>query len=329
MSNYDGVGHSRLAIIAYQLRRYTSTRSRKIVLANVCCIILFLVGIGLAHKHNQKELGVPAENGVHSGKVYYISKRSLCSQSIAHQDLGIQPIAVSKVILRPIIRTEPQEGFDERLEVVEESMVNDVVFLDRNVTGRDAELSATVCPLHSVSILPPRKPARYNPSDLRFGVVINADDVPAALEHWRYWLRESNVNLHLVLPNRDYYRTSEVEQMITSALGVRAKVESIRDIDDFAKLTLLLVQRMHRSAAKGVKWFIVLQPSTFVTSVDDVLLALEPYDSQKTLYMGSISESTRQKEEWGIFAYGGAGIVMSRPLVDTVVPNSMSPPSLA
>jgi hypothetical protein len=32
----------------------------------------------------------------------------------------------------------------------------------------------------------------------------------------------------------------------------------------------------------------------------------------------SLSESTAQKAEYGIFAYGGAGVILSRPLVDDI-----------
>ena len=55
--------------------------------------------------------------------------------------------------------------------------------------------------------------------------------------------------------------------------------------------------------------------------MDDILLALEPYDATRSLYLGGLSENTIQKEKHGIFAYGGAGIVLSRPLMDDLTPH--------
>ena len=231
---------------------------------------------------------------------------------------------MSKVILRPIVREGKIEGYDDRLEVLENAMVNDVVFLDRNVSDREAELSANVCPLHTVSILPNRIPTKYTSSALLFGVVIKADDIPNALQHWRYWARHTDVAFQILLPSSDYYRTAEVEEMVRGTLDVEVRVESNREIGDLGKLSLMLVEKMQIAATPERVWFIVLSPSTFVTSVDDILLALEPYDATRAFYMGGLSESTKQKEQYGIFAYGGAGIVLSRPVIDSVISHSIA-----
>lgn len=328
---HNAVGNIPCSTLLYKFLNNTTPRSRRIIIANLICIFLLLVGLIFVPRGGQKFLqdvgtvstmAVEGELFDQTRNVYYISKRALCSRSIAHDRLGIQPIAVSKVILRPVVRHQNSEDFDDRLEVLPDAMVNDVAFLDRNVTGMEAELSAHVCPLHTVSILPPRKPTRYTASNLVFGVTLRADDVPGALQHWRYWARESGVKLHVLLPSLDSSRVSEVRAMIKKELGINVVVESARDTNDFANLTLILVQRMEQSAKHGKEWFVILAPGTFVTSVEDILLALEPHDSTERLYLGAVSESTRQKDKYGSFAYGGAGIVLSRTLIRAVAVHS-------
>ena len=323
----NGIGNTRFGLLIGNIQKHTNVRSRTVVLANVVCLVLFLIGIGLAARKPALFVGeeeIPAVSGIYAGDVYYISKRTLCSRSVAYDQLGIQPIAVSKVILRPVVRDGKIVGYDDRLEVLENAMVNDVVFLDRNVSYTEAELSANACPLHTVSILPNRTPTRYAASTLLFGVVIKADDIPNALQHWRYWARHTDVAFHVLLPGSDYYRTTEVEDMIRGALDVHVRVESNRDTDDMGKLTLMLVEKMKLAATPERVWFIIISPTTFVTSVDDILLALEPYDATRALYMGGLSESTKQKEQYGIFAYGGAGIVLSLPVVESVINHSIT-----
>lgn len=285
-----------------------------------------MTAIGLAHRVRTKPglLDSPAGSELPTSDVYYISKRALCSRSLAYEQLRIQPIAVSKVILRPVVRDGVIEGYDDRLEVLEDVMINDVVFLDRNASGKDAELSAHVCPLHTVSVLPERKPTRYTASSLLFGITMNANDIPKALEHWQYWARKPKVAFHVLLPSSEQSRVSEAKDMIRKALGINVVVESAKNTDDFSQLTLQLVARMDKNAASSREWFIVLSNGTFVTSIDDILLALEPYEVEQSLYLGGLSESTQQKEKHGIFAYGGAGIVLSRPLADTVAQHRMS-----
>jgi hypothetical protein len=259
--------------------------------------------------------------------VYYISKRALCSRSIAHQDLGIQPIAVSKLILRPVVQTEETDLFKDRLQVLEEGMINDVVFLDRNITSAEAELNANVCPLHTVSTLPARNPTRYTAKQVLFGVSMTVDEIPAALQHWRHWMNK-HVSLHILVPSTDFYRVTETETLVRRETGAQVHVEAARDIDDEPTLYMMLTQNMHKRAQSKFEWFIVLTPNTFVTSVDDVLLALEPYDSMEKLYMGGLSESRRRKEQYGDFAYGGAGVVLSRPLLEALAPEGNHPPPI-
>jgi len=318
MPKYQNGFSARYSILFTHLRKHTTSRTRRIILANLLCLALFVTTIGLAHRVRKKP-ELSAETEVITGPdVYYISKRALCSRSLAYEQLGIQPIAVSKVILRPVVREGVIEGYDDRLEVLEDGLINDVVFLDRNASGKEAELSAHVCPLHTVSVLPESKPSRYTASSLQFGVAMNADDIPKALEHWQHWARKTKVAFHILLPSSQRARVSEVKELVRKTLGISVAVEPAKSTDDFALLTLLLVERMERNAASGREWFIVLSATTFVTSVDEVLLALEQYDSARSLYLGGLSESTLQKEKHGIFAYGGAGVVLSRPLAEIV-----------
>jgi hypothetical protein len=268
------------------------------------------------------------------GDVYYISKQALCTRSIAYSELGIQPIAVSKVILRPVVREPGYEGLEDRLEVLEDAMINDVVFLDRNATEKEAELSASVCPLHMVSILPDRSASRYTASSVIFGITIGVDDIPKAIQHWQFWARSPDIEFLVLLPSAESTRAKEAEQLLREALMVTVHVETSSDTDDFAKLYLSLVTRMRARALSTVKWFAILTPGTFVTSIDDFLLALDPYDASHRLYLGgyrlydetdpSLSESTGQKSQYGIIAYGGAGVVLSRSLVDGVNRNCTS-----
>ena len=319
----NSITNARVKLIMHNLRKNATSRSRRIIATYILCICLLIAAIWLAYGGGGSaplfRLGRP------SSDVYYVSKRALCSRSIAHEQLGIQPIAVSKVILRPIVHEKEVEGYDDRLEVLEDALINDTVFLDRNVTGKEAELSTNVCPLHTIRIYPSLKPTRYTASTLVFGVTLSIDEISSSLQHWQYWARKSKMSFHILLPNVEHHRVSEAKEMIRKSLGISVQVEAARDTDDPAKLTLMLVERMHKSSAPDKKWYIILSPTTFVTSVEDILLALEPYNSGQSLYLGGLSESATLREQWGIFAYGGAGIVLSRQLVKNLARHSIFP----
>jgi hypothetical protein len=306
-----------LSRLLYQFRKHLNSRSRRIVFANLVCLVFFLLAIGFAHRQTPK-LVITSDLDSDSQNVYYISKRTLCSRSIAYDQLGIQPIAVAKVILRPLVRTPPIEGYDDRLEVLEDAMVNDVVFLDRNVSGKDAELSAHVCPLHTVSILSAQKPTSYTAADILFGVTLSVDDIPRTLGHWKFWAPDSKAAFYVLLPNTDFNRVSEAQEMFKRALGIKMTVEVARETADPGKLTLILTEKMRKAATSKTKWFIMLSHGTLIMSMDDILLALDQYDAKQSLYLGALSESKGQRDQYGTLAYAGAGIVLSRPLAEAV-----------
>jgi hypothetical protein len=274
----------RYASLLHHVRKSTTSRSRRIFLANVFCAVIFVAIMWLSSREKTMDPIVTATKGNGAGEVYYISKRALCSRSIAHSELNIQPIAVSKVVLRPIIRDF--EGSQHRLEVLDTSLINDVIFLDRNISDVEAELGASICPFHTVSTLPPRHAQRYAPATVIFGCALTIDEIPFMIQHWRYWVPNSNAQFHVLLPKSNSSQTAEAAEMFRAELGIDVKVDATQETDDMGKLYLLLIQSMSNMAFKGTDWFVILSKDTFVTSMDDILLALEPYDATYQLYMG-------------------------------------------
>jgi beta-galactofuranoside beta-1,5-galactofuranosyltransferase len=241
----------------------------------------------------------------------------------------VQPIAVSKVILRPVLRSRgPGEevtwDYSARLEVLEDAMINDVAFLDRDVTGQEAELSANVCPLHTVTVIPSRKPKRYTEGELVIAVAMTVEEIPNMLLHWTYWARNSSVGVYILLPTSQSDRVSEAEALLKTGLATtRVKVEAAVDTAEPGNLALRLVEQMRTAAYSTTQWFLILSPATFITSMDDLLLALEPHDATQRMYMGGMTESKGLRDKFGQFAYGGAGIVLSRPLVEDLSSHSI------
>jgi Fringe-like len=308
------------SILSYPLLRTTSPTSRRIF--NIACLFLFLLALfWICQSSLQTELLVPT-TGLYTGDVYYISKRSLCQTSLAYERLGVQPIAISKAILRPVLEgVAINADFNDRLEILPNPLINDIVFLDRGLEGKAAELGSNICPLHTVTVLPPRKPVKYSASNVMFGCVVSVDDLPETLLHWKYWARQKDLELFVLIPYHESQRKAEAERLIRETLGRNVHVETAPSDIEPAMLTLTVMGRMRKTANSLIEWFIILAPQTFVTSINNILLALEPHNSRNVLYMGALSESSQQREKFGNFAYGGAGIVLSRPLVNLLIPH--------
>ncbi|KAK2745521.1 hypothetical protein FQN57_003646 [Myotisia sp. PD_48] len=68
----------------------------------------------------------------------------------------------------------------------------------------------------------------------------------------------------------------------------------------------------------GTRWVIFVDDDTFFPSLATIGNRLAKLDSSKRHYIGSPSESTQQVKVFGRFAFGGAGVIISKPLLEVL-----------
>lgn len=69
------------------------------------------------------------------------------------------------------------------------------------------------------------------------------------------------------------------------------------------------------------KWFVVIDDDTFFPSLQALIDALKPYDPSQPWYIGALSEDWIGMQQYGYMAYGGAGMILSAPLIDILHTN--------
>jgi hypothetical protein len=68
------------------------------------------------------------------------------------------------------------------------------------------------------------------------------------------------------------------------------------------------------------KWFGIIDDDTFFPSLSAVVAALQEYDSEQAYYIGGLSEDWHAVTGiYGYMAYGGAGMFLSAPVLDTLM----------
>ena len=76
----------------------------------------------------------------------------------------------------------------------------------------------------------------------------------------------------------------------------------------------LLSSAVANAITDDVKWFILMDDDTF-WNVPNLLQVLNGKDGTDQLYIGEYSDERGHLDEHGKFGFGGAGVVLSAPLV--------------
>ncbi|KAL9085324.1 MAG: hypothetical protein Q9159_004773 [Coniocarpon cinnabarinum] len=160
---------------------------------------------------------------------------------------------------------------------------------------------------------------REHPVRLMFALATDVQHLSDNLEHMQFWMRQKGVSIFALVPPDE--RALEL-QAAWQKFGVDITIEQL-DVSFFDGL-LALIPKMHalaESKYKGnIEWFTILDDDTFIPSVSRFASTLAAYDHERPFYIGGMSEPKADLSGIGYFAYGGAGMVFSKGLVEELSP---------
>lgn len=160
---------------------------------------------------------------------------------------------------------------------------------------------------------------------LLFGASTTLERLEASIPQMRRWLGGSPASLLVVIEDSN-------NEMDLKAAETRIAAEADMNIEIFPRLDdsdenhgqrhFRLVQAMQQHRQPHHRWFVSIDDDTFFPSLPNLLAALRPYDPSESWYIGALSEDFGNiKGFFGYMAYGGAGIIMSSPLLETLDAN--------
>ncbi|BGP56139.1 hypothetical protein JCM8202v2_003750 [Rhodotorula sphaerocarpa] len=208
--------------------------------------------------------------------------------------------------------------------------------------GVQDEQGERLCPVYTVPSSPrPHTPlvSGWRDSKVMFGMSTPPDRVLWNLPVWSQWLPKfsnapldtsdpaatSELPLVLVLmpePNPTEAARSREAVEEASTLGMYVEMRP-READRFETRYFALAEEMwieaeRREQKEGVRteWFIFADDDTFYPDFASLTRLLTKYDPDEEWLIGTLSEAQKQVAQWGHIAYGGAGIILSRRVVE-------------
>lgn len=185
----------------------------------------------------------------------------------------------------------------------------------------------------SLALPPPAPPP--DASHLLFGIATTLDRLPDTLRSIRHWAAHTGARFVVVHEPRNTTQRpgeptpTEVQAMYRAA-GIARLMLVERDAGWGERFVGLLgALHAHMAGAggdddHGTQWAVLMDDDTFFFDLDVVLARLAKYDYREDWYVGALSENKWNVNNGGLYAVGGAGVFVSRGLLETMAPHADS-----
>ncbi|CAN8096156.1 unnamed protein product [Discula destructiva] len=199
---------------------------------------------------------------------------------------------------------------------------------DPHFNVADIEHPPPGVPPATISLDLPSKPSlkQADASGLLFGVATTLDRMPDTLRNFRLWAANTGARFVVVHePHNNTLRPGEPTADEVVALYRAAGIEHLTMVEQVAgwgERFVALLAEMHRVMTDKTKWAVLMDDDTFFFDLDVVNARLNKYDHRREWYVGALSENKWNLNNGGLFAVGGAGVFLSRALLDAMAPHA-------
>ncbi|KAL8754861.1 MAG: hypothetical protein Q9184_004980 [Pyrenodesmia sp. 2 TL-2023] len=159
-----------------------------------------------------------------------------------------------------------------------------------------------------------------NASSMVFGMATTLERLDDSGHHIARWLAHTQAKLMVVViqPEKGTLATDEqiaIKQGVMRDQGM--DVTLVRPLDEgeiYTESYFSLVKVMYTHRTKESSWFVLMDDDTFFPSMQALLAMLDKYDPDLQYWIGAVSEQWWSVGRYGMMAFGGAGIFLSRGL---------------
>lgn len=150
-------------------------------------------------------------------------------------------------------------------------------------------------------------------SHIDFGVATTVRRLNDSLDQFAHWAGYTRTRVFaLVEPDEDDTAVPQVKAK-AELLGINLFITESED--DYLHRYFALIPLMEANMREKTQWACIIDDDTFFLSMSALVKALEGYDHTQPMYIGALSEGIPQIAVFGIIAFGGAGVFLSRPLL--------------
>jgi hypothetical protein len=107
-----------------------------------------------------------------------------------------------------------------------------------------------------------------------------------------------------------------VSEVLAKAEKLGVNLVVTQSNEEYQTRYFSLISHLAKNAREETQWSCIIDDDTFFLSMAALVEAFEKYDHTQPMYIGGVSESVAQIGLFGLMGFGGAGVFLSRPLVE-------------
>lgn len=188
----------------------------------------------------------------------------------------------------------------------------------------DLETPLPGIPVASIAIDIPAKKKSPSASKLLFGVAANLDSLPESLRGFQHWASRTNARFVVVHePQNTTLRPDEPSPQNVTRIFKDAGIEHVTLVERQggpSERFVFLLSELHNHIEPQTEWAGLIDDETFFFDLEAVQHMLAKYDASQPWYVGALSDNKWDVSHGGLYAAGGAGIFISRPLLEALGP---------
>ncbi|PTU24249.1 hypothetical protein P175DRAFT_0430035 [Aspergillus ochraceoroseus IBT 24754] len=162
-----------------------------------------------------------------------------------------------------------------------------------------------------VSLHVPRPPPTVDASHFDFGIATTLNRLNDSLDAFSHWAGYTRTRIFALIEPDD-----RVPEVLAKADSLGINLYVTESDEEYNRRYFSLVSHLAENARDGTRWSCIMDDDTFFISMAALMDAFQQYDDTKPMYVGGLSESIAQIGLFGLMGFGGAGVFLSRPLLD-------------
>lgn len=230
-------------------------------------------------------------------------------------DLDIQyPIQYAE---REIV-VRPKPGLERKsLTKIDETLFSQS---KESVASKKSPLELRDCKPPLILDVPVFPTTPVNASNMVFGMATTLDRLEDSRHHIARWLAHTGAKLFVVVIKPDKGNEASDEEISIKQGAMRDQgmdvtlVRPLSKDEMFTESYFSLVKVMYTHRSEESSWFVLMDDDTFFPSMQALLAMLGKYDPNQQHWVGALSEMWWSVGRYGMMAFGGAGIFLSRGL---------------
>lgn len=172
--------------------------------------------------------------------------------------------------------------------------------------------------------VPPKNPTKKYPH-LLFGISTMYKRLEESLPAFETWLGGSESPMVAVVVDAEPENEAPKDFKAIEAMYLKAgiKLTCVKPRNSTLSVDqnhFTVIEDLVEAATPGIKWIGLLDDDTFFPSLYNLDQELAKYDYKKSVWLGALSEDLEAIRNWGVMAFGGAGVFLSVPLARELTP---------